>query len=398
MIACAIGLMSGTSADGIDAALVEITGTQADLQVTLLAGKTYPYSEGLRSQILAVCAGTPLSIAAFAELDEAIALEFARAALAIQQNLSTADFIGSHGQTVYHRPPHRQMGLGYSLQLGRGDLIAHLTKLPTISNFRAADLAAGGQGAPLVCRIDACLLSHAQYHSCVQNIGGIGNLTYLPPSDRSFQGILGWDTGPGNSLLDLAVQHLSGGKRTYDRNGEWAASGTPCLDLVERWMQHPYFQQSPPKSTGRELFGWDFFQRCLDEATAIALTPADFLATLTEFTAISIVHSYRQFLPQMPDRVLLCGGGSSNLYLRQRLQIHLGEIEVFTTDEVGLSSQFKEAIAFAVLAYWRTVGIPGNLPSVTGAQQSVLLGEISSVATASLPRIKYERWVSTAGL
>lgn len=381
MIARAIGLMSGTSADGIDAALVEITGTQADLQVTLRAGKTYPYPKKLRSQILQVCAGTPLSMAKFAELDEEIACEFARAALAIQNNFSTADFIGSHGQTVYHRPPNQQMRLGYSLQLGRGDTIATLTGLPTVSNFRAADLAVGGQGAPLVPRIDACLLGHPQYHCCVQNIGGIGNFTYLPPTDRSFDGILGWDTGPGNSLLDLAVQHLSEGKQTYDLNGEWAASGTPCLDLVEQWIQHPYFQKSPPKSTGRELFGWDFFQQCLVEATTNSLIPSDFLATLTEFTAISIVHSYRQFLPQMPDRVLLCGGGSCNAYLRQRLKVHLGEIEVLTTDEVGLNSQFKEAIAFAVLAYWRTLGIPGNLPSVTGAKQSILLGEISPVAT-----------------
>lgn len=381
MIVRAIGLMSGTSADGIDAALVEITGTQADLQVTLLAGKTYPYPKRLRSQILEVCAGTPLSMEKLAELDEAIAREFARSALAIGKNLSTANFIGSHGQTVYHHPPDQRMKLGYSLQLGRGDTISHLTGLPTISNFRAADLAAGGQGAPLVSRIDACLLSHPQYHCCVQNIGGIGNLTYLPPTDRVFDGILGWDTGPGNSLLDLAVQHLSGGKQTYDQNGEWAASGTACLELIEQWMQHPYFRQSPPKSTGRELFGWDFFQRCSADASTRDLTPADFLATLTELTAVSIVYSYCQFLPQMPDRVLLCGGGSCNAYLRQRLKVHLGDIEVLTTDEVGLNSQFKEAIAFAVLAYWRTLGIPGNLPSVTGAKQSMVLGEISPVAT-----------------
>jgi anhydro-N-acetylmuramic acid kinase len=377
----AIGLMSGTSADGIDAALVEITGTQADLQVTLLVGITYPYPKKLRSQILEVCAGTPLSMAAFAELDVAIAREFARSALAIQKNRETVDFIGSHGQTVYHHPPDRRMKLGYSLQLGRGDTIAHLTGLPTISNFRSADLAAGGQGAPLVSRIDACLLSHPHYHCCVQNIGGISNLTYLPPKNRSFDGILGWDTGPGNSLLDLAVQHLSEGKQTYDRNGEWAASGTPCLELIEQWMQHPYFGQSPPKSTGREVFGWEFFQRCWTDATTRDLTPADFLATLTELTAVSIVYNYRQFLPQMPDRVLLCGGGSCNAYLRQRLKVHLGEIEVLTTDEVGLNSQFKEAIAFAILAYWRTLGIPGNLPSVTGAKQAILLGEMSLLAT-----------------
>lgn len=381
MLVRAIGLISGTSADGIDAAFVEMTGTSADLQVTLLAGKTYAYPTQLRSQILALCAGSPLSMAELAQLDDAIAYEFAQAALAIQQNLPTADLIGSHGQTVYHRPPEPGIRLGYSLQLGRGNSIAHHCGLPTISNFRAADLAAGGQGAPLVSRVDACLLGHASLNTCVQNIGGIGNLTYLPALDGSLEGILGWDTGPGNSLLDLAVQHLSDGKQTYDRNGQWAASGTPCLELVDRWMEHPYFHQSPPKSTGRELFGWDFFQRCLSEATANALSPADFLATLTEWTAVSIAHSYRQFLPKMPDRVLLCGGGSCNTYLYERLKVHLSESDVLTTDDVGLNSQFKEAIAFAVLAYWRHLGLPGNLPSVTGAKFPTLLGEISPVAT-----------------
>ena len=384
-----IGLISGTSVDGIDAALVEITGTQEDLHVQLLAGETYPYPAEMRSQILRVCAGEALSMEALTHLDDAIAREFSQAAISIQIDRPAAELIGSHGQTVFHRPPSPS-SLGYSLQLGRGSTISHLTGLPTISNFRAADIAAGGQGAPLVPPVDVCLFAHRDRHTCVQNIGGIGNLTYIPPtSDPSFrQKVLGWDTGPGNALIDLAVVHLSEGAQTFDRNGTWAASGTPCLELVREWLKHPFFAQSPPKSTGREMFGKTFFEECLPQMETRNLSDADILATLTELTVTTIAESYRQ-LPQMPDRVLLCGGGAKNHYMKGRLQLHLDSTQVLTIDEMGISSDFKEAIAFAILAYWRTLGIPGNLPSVTGAISPVLLGEIASVAERSPGGIEY---------
>ncbi len=381
-----IGLISGTSVDGIDAALVEISGRELDLKVELLAGETYPYPAELRERILAVGAGVAISMAELAEIDDAIALVFAQAAQNIQIDHQPATLIGSHGQTVYHRPPgDRGMGkkttpyfpLGYSLQLGRGELIAYLTGITTVSNFRVADIAIGGHGAPLVPRVDAYLLSHPQQGRCVQNIGGIGNVAYIPPRHGDWLSkIRAWDTGPGNSLLDLAVQHLSAGAKTYDENGNWAASGTPCDQLVEQWLNQDYFHLPPPKSTGRELFGVTYMHQCLKDAQAYQLNAADILATLTELTAASIVHSYHTFLRSMPQQVLLCGGGSRNLYLKQRLQLLLTSIPVGTTDEVGLSADFKEAIAFAVLAYWRRLGIPGNLPIATGAPQEVLLGEI----------------------
>jgi anhydro-N-acetylmuramic acid kinase len=380
-----IGLISGTSVDGIDAALIDISGTDLDLKIELLAGVTYPYPAELRERILAVCAGESISMAELAELDDAIALAFAQAAQNIQNGHKTASLIGSHGQTVYHLPPGGQGGissstfpsLGYSLQLGRGAVIAHLTGITTVSNFRAADVAAGGQGAPLVPRVDAYLLSHPQEGRCIQNIGGIGNVAYIPPRrDNWLEKILGWDTGPGNSLLDLAVEHLTAGAKTYDENGDWAASGTPCHPLVEQWLNQDYFHLPPPKSTGRELFGVAYLHQCLKDAEIYQLSSADLLATLTELTAASIVHNYRTFLPQMPQQVFLCGGGSRNLYLKHRLQILLQSIPVLTTNEVGLSADFKEAIAFAILAYWRNLGIPGNLPAATGASQEVLLGEI----------------------
>lgn len=373
-----IGLMSGTSVDGIDAALVEISGTPKNPQVNLLAGETYAYPPALRSQILAVCDGETLTIEALAELDDAIATCFAEAANRINQSgpdTQRASLIGSHGQTVFHRPPNATH-LGYTLQLGRGAFIAHQTGIETISNFRVADIAIGGQGAPLVPPVDVALLSHPEFDRAVQNIGGIGNVAFLP-AQANAAAFCGFDTGPGNVLLDLAITELTQGHQTYDNNGALARSGKIHDQWVAQWLTHPYFQQSPPKSTGRELFGASYLAQI--QAQAPTLNGTDLLATLTEFTARSIALSYRQFLPRLPQQILLCGGGSHNGFLRDRLQHHLPQSEIMTTTEAGVDADFKEAIAFAVLAYWRKQGIPGNLPAVTGARKFTLLGEISSI-------------------
>jgi anhydro-N-acetylmuramic acid kinase len=373
-----IGLMSGTSVDGIDAALIDITQIQP-LQFTLLNHLTYPYPPEIRSQILTLCSGTAITIADLAQLDNAIATAFATAAIAVNTGFPTADLIGSHGQTVFHQPPPTAQTLGYSLQLGRGDLIAHHTTIPTISNFRAADIAAQGQGAPLVPPVDAALLTHPTLDRAIQNIGGISNVTYLPSHQTPDRKILGWDTGPGNMLLDLAVTQLTHGEKKYDQDGAWAASGLICETLVDRWLTDPFFSAPPPKSTGRELFSADYLQTCQQEAAD--LPAADFLATLTELTARSIALNYQRFLPSLPDQVFICGGGSRNGFLMSRLQKNLPQSHISTTDTLGLNSDAKEAIAFAILAYWRTQGIPGNLPDVTGSTQPVLLGEIHQVLT-----------------
>jgi len=408
-----IGLMSGTSVDGIDVALVDLQGRDRDLKIESIEARTVPYDPALRQQILDLANGAAISLRELAELDDAIAVAFADVASAIQQDCGPVDLIGSHGQTVYHQPPQygRADGqtdgqtdpiapisrLGYSLQLGRGETIAQRTGLPTIGNFRAADLAAGGQGAPLVPRIDACLFGHAAQNTCVQNIGGIGNVTYVPRTPSSSRARLsafeewefgddvrGWDTGPGNLPIDLAVRHFSNGETTFDRDGAWAATGTVCQPLVDRWLSDPFFARAPPKSTGREYFGMGFVTRCLDDARSFGLDAASTIATLTELTAASIAQSYRHFLPALPDRVSICGGGSRNAYLRQRLQARLGSAcRVQTTDELGVDADSKEAIAFAVLAYWRWYDIPGNLPSVTGAARPVVLGEMHFPAFAT---------------
>jgi anhydro-N-acetylmuramic acid kinase len=386
-----IGLMSGTSVDGIDAALVEIEGAGYHLSLTGIAEATHPYPAALRQQILQVCAGEAISLEQLASLDDAIAHEFALAAQQLMAVAGSADLVASHGQTVFHRPPRPlasasgqlgvappEHGLGYSVQLGRGAVIAQAVGLPVISNFRQADIEAGGQGAPLVPVVDLCLLSDLHQSRCIQNIGGIGNVTFLPAWDR--QGdppktILGWDTGPGNSLLDIAVQRLSEGQLSYDQDGAWAAQGTVCKALVSTWLEHDYFAQAPPKSTGRELFGWQFFQQCQSMATQRGLSPADLLATLTDLTAASIADAYRRFLPTLPDQVLVCGGGSHNPVLMERLRQHLTPIPVATTDVMGVSSTYKEAIAFAVLGFWRWHGFPGNLPTVTGADNPCSPGD-----------------------
>ncbi|VEP18050.1 Anhydro-N-acetylmuramic acid kinase [Hyella patelloides LEGE 07179] len=419
-----IGLISGTSIDGIDAVLVEITGENLDIEIELLNAETYPYPTELKSKIIEVCHNQAISMAELAQLDDAIAYQFAISAQNIQQKFPTATIIGSHGQTVYHRPPilrneergtrnkeekiftvkentnqqtknqkaeeirdrdskrnkeNSSLILGYSMQLGRGEVIANLTRIPTVSNFRAADIAAGGHGAPLVSKIDICLLSHPTKHRVIQNLGGIGNFTYLPPRNNPDweQKICGWDTGPANVLIDLAISELTDGKQTYDRNGEFASGGTPCKKLVQQWLEQDYFLQSPPKSTGRELFNQDYLNQCWQDAQTENLSDADWLATITELTVASIAHSYRTFLPQIPDEILLCGGGSRNIYLRQRLQAELTSAKILTTDEVGLDGDHKEAIAFAILAYWRYhCNFPGNVPQVTSANKPMLLGDI----------------------
>ncbi len=383
-----LGLISGTSVDGVDGAIVSLTGQGYDVQVDVIGGGTVPYPPALRQRILAVCAGESLSLEALADLDDAIATQFARVAHHFMATYGAVDLIGSHGQTVFHRPkPTTSASLAYSLQLGRGEAIAHQTHCPVVSHFRQADIAAGGEGAPLVPPVDLALLSHPSRWRCIQNIGGIGNVTVLPPWDRTVDAIppkvLGWDTGPGNSLLDLAVEHFSQGEKTYDENGQWAATGTPHAELLETWLRHPYFAQLPPKSTGRELFGKAFLENCCRQGEALALTPADLLATLTELTARSIADSYHQCLPRLPDDLLLCGGGCRNQYLVERLRQYLPTVSIAPTTDFGVPADLKEAIAFAVLAYWRYQSFPGNLPSVTGAAQAVLLGQLHFPVSSS---------------
>jgi anhydro-N-acetylmuramic acid kinase len=378
-----LGLISGTSVDGIDAALVEVYEANGKIQAQLIAGETFEYDRKLREEILAVCAGEARTIAQICQLDDRIAEAFAHSAIAlVEKNLprTKPDLIASHGQTVYHRPPSSGCNhgksfsrLGYSVQLGRGVAIAELTGVTTVSDFRAGDIAAGGQGAPLVPMVDWLLFSDCTENRACQNIGGISNVAYLPASGLQAE-VFGFDNAPGNVLIDMATQQLF--HQPFDPNGQLAAQGKPCLELVQLWLQQDFFGCPPPKSTGRELFCPEYLQECFTQCNRHALSNYDILATLTEFTASAIAQSYAQFLPKFPDRVLLCGGGSRNSYLVERLRDLLAPVIVTDTDSVGVSADFKEAIAFAVLGYLRICDRPGNLPLVTGASLPVLLGEI----------------------
>ncbi len=374
----AIGLMSGTSVDGIDAALVEINDRQGNLSVKLILGHTYPYEADLRDEILAVCAGEPRSIKQICELDDRIAASFAQAAIAIMEESDRhPHFIASHGQTVFHRRPDyrdEQDGnteLGYSVQLGRGVVIAELTGILTISDFRTADIEAGGEGAPIVPIVDALLFTDDREYRAFQNIGGISNVTYLPPSSMTeHYGAYGFDNGAGNVLIDMATQKLFG--QPFDRDGAIARQGKANLDLINQWLKQEFFVTEPPKSTGRELFSPAYLEERLEECAAQNLSNYDIITTLTEFTAQAIFKSYDAFLPEFPDEIFVSGGGAHNGYLMERLQDLFYSVAIYRTDTLGISSDSKEAIAFALLGYLRIKERHSNLSRATGSIRPTL--------------------------
>ena len=392
-----VGLMSGTSADGTDAAVVHIEGEPPALRWQVLAHVHMPHPPELRTEIFACFRPETSNVERLCKLNFALGRAFAHAAL---QGISAAgltpdqvDLIGSHGQTLWHIPTGPDAS---TLQLGEPAIIAELTGITTISNLRARDMAAGGQGAPLVSYVDTLLLTHPTLTRAAQNIGGIANVTYLPPllppaprlrvsqtwereGVGSGQGTeaFAFDTGPGNMLMDYATHRATDGTLTFDRDGALAAQGRVNEILLAELMQEPYLRQTPPKTTGRELFGVQSGARVWEQAKARGLSDPDIVATLTAFTAHSIAQAYRDFLPRIPDEVIVSGGGARNLTLMGMLRDQLAPAHILTTDNVGLSSEAKEAVAFAVLAYETWHGRPGNLPAATGASHPVVLGNLT---------------------
>lgn len=380
----AIGLMSGTSLDGVDAALVRIKGSGLTTTSRLIAYVQLPYEEDFREQIKALCNIEQSSVADVCSMNFLLADRFAAAAEAVCQQAGIAmdevDFISSHGQTVWHIPKSdaAQSLARSTLQLGDLSVIATRTGRPVVGDFRPADMAAGGQGAPLVPYGDLILFGDALQGRVLQNIGGIGNCTVLPAACTADQ-VTAYDTGPGNMIIDQVVLELSGGKLAYDENGKWAAEGTPDKALVAKMMRHPYFSQMPPKSTGRELFGAAYAAAVLAGARERGLSSADIVATATWFTAKSIADSYERwvFPKNKIDQIIVSGGGAHNEVLLAMLSELLPGRTVAKASSFGIDDDAKEALIFALLGNECIHGIPNNVPSATGAVRRVVMGKLA---------------------
>jgi len=381
-----IGLMSGTSADGIEAAAVELLGTPAALQWRVLGHVHVAFDDDLRREIFACFNPATGSVDRLCRLNFALGRALGGAALQAAAvaglRIQQVDLIGSHGQTLWHIPGGPDAS---TLQLGEPAVISEITGRTVVSGFRTRDMAAGGQGAPLVAYIDQMLFRDPKMTRVVQNIGGIANLTWLPAGSRPDLSPLAFDTGPGNMLIDDAVRRATGGTCTYDRNGEMAARGHVHTPLLQDLLGHPYFVLQPPKTTGRELFGSQFGEAVWVSALAHHLSPADIIATLTELTAASIANACHEFLPIFPDEIILSGGGVFNPTLVNAIRRRAAPARVLISDEVGLKSDAKEAVAFAVLAYETLHGRTGNLPAATGAERAVILGSITLASPVNDP-------------
>jgi anhydro-N-acetylmuramic acid kinase len=376
-----VGLMSGTSADGIDAVVAEISGSGRQLRARVLAHVHQPFSTVMRQRILRLCLhGT---VAEICELNFVLGEQFARATLAVirraKRQPGEIAAIGSHGQTIHHLPNARTPS---TLQIGEPAVIAERTGITTVADFRVRDMAAGGQGAPLVPYADWALFTDTMRPRIVQNIGGIGNLTFLPPRAKLGQ-VIAFDTGPGNMVMDALVTALTRGRQTFDRDGRWAARGRVSEKLLAELMTHPFLRRRPPKTTGREEFGELFVGRMLASARRLRLRPEDMVATATAFTAATIADAYRRFVfPKLKTgergalQIILGGGGAKNRTLRQMLAQRIGVGELLTHEDFGIANAAKEALAFAILAHETLLGKPGNVPTATGARRAAVLGKI----------------------
>ncbi|MSU59592.1 MAG: anhydro-N-acetylmuramic acid kinase [Pedosphaera sp.] len=404
--------MSGTSADGIDAVVAKISGSGRTLRAKIIAHHHQRFTPTLRAQVVNV--GLHGHVAEICELNFALGERFADAALAVIQKAGLRPgqitAIGSHGQTIHHLPNAKYPS---TLQIGEPCVIAERTGITTVGDFRVRDMAAGGQGAPLVPYTDWVLFTHDSRPRIVQNIGGIGNLTFLPPRARLTE-VRAFDTGPGNMVMDALMTKLSRGKLNCDRGGKWAARGGVSEKLLVQCMAHPYLRRNPPKTTGREEFGEMFLREFLTNGRKLKLGDDDLVATATAFTAESIADAYRRFvfpkikLAALPKlQIILGGGGAKNPTLVRMLEQRLGQslcahrasavktdadepqrrddrreaergvsVEIPTHEDFGMDSSAKEPLAFAIMAHETWLGQQSNVPSVTGARKAVVLGKI----------------------
>ena len=368
-----VGLMTGTSADGIDAVLVEVGGSGESTRFEVLAQSTGEIDPEMEADLFQLFLPDAL-VDDLCRVNVQLGNALAKAALGVIEAAGLepedVDLIGSHGQTIRHLPQGEPPS---TLQIGESSTIAQLTGITTVADFRPADMAVGGEGAPLVPLVDYLLFAHAKRSRLMLNIGGIANVTVLP-ADTELQDVTAFDLGPGNMLIDGAVTYLTGGSERYDRDGRRAAAGEPDIDWVARLIKHEFVQREPPKSTGREEFGMEFLAGLMSE---MELSPDDRVATLTAFTAAAIGYGIQTFAASHQEEVWVSGGGVHNVCLMELLEKALPQSQVRSIDELGVPADAKEALCFAILANETIMGSQGNVPGATGARQPAILGKIA---------------------
>lgn len=357
-----IGLMSGTSADGITAAYAEITGTGETAEIDLLGYATYPFAESTRERVFKLFKPGLATVQDVCEMNIVLGEAFGDAAnqLISDFSLKTVDMVGSHGQTIWHQPDQDA-----TLQIGEPAVISAKTGVPVVADFRKADMAVGGEGAPLTPYLDYVLHRDSSEQRVLQNIGGIANLTYLGAGD-----VVAFDTGPGNMIIDAVVKRHNGD--THDVDGIIARKGDVSQLLLDELLNHPYYREKPPKTTGREVFGEHYAEQIAKRATELGLTHEDLVATVTQLTAQTIIEAYENYLPPY-DAVYVSGGGARNPVIVEGLRAGL-DLPVLDYSELGFSSEAKESVLMALLANEYVMGTPSNLPSATGADKKVVLG------------------------
>jgi anhydro-N-acetylmuramic acid kinase len=393
-----VGIMSGTSLDGIDVADVELERRGERLHHHIRNFLTVPLGLAMRAALFESLPPNAGSNHAVAELDyamgEALADAVLRALQAWRVEAVAVDLIGSHGLTLYHAPDD-----GATLQIGEAAVIAARTGITCVSDFRAADVAVGGQGAPLVPFVDRELFASPTEHRAVLNIGGIANVTLIPPAGNADE-ITAFDTGPGNMLVDQAIRTLSKGELHFDRDGELAASGSVDRSLLDELMQEPFFALAPPKSTGRETFGPNFSERVARRARSRGLADVDLIATLTALTAASVAEA----IPSACARVIVSGGGARNPTMMAMLKSELDRRSlravVDRSDTHGVDADQKEALAFAILAFEALHGRSNHLPRCTGARSNVILGKLTAGANyqALMSVVWRDSWTPANGI
>jgi anhydro-N-acetylmuramic acid kinase len=366
-----IGLMSGTSADGIDAALCEITGAPPRLEAKIIKGLTLPYDAATRERILAACQRK------YSQVDEICRLNFDLAETfvkAVEQLGESADLIASHGQTIWHDVDETGH-VTSTLQIGSGAVLAEKTGITVMNNFRERDVAAGGQGAPLTAYVDYLLLRHETKWRAIQNIGGMANVSFLPPLSDTTSPLVSFDTGVGNAWIDEIVYRCTNGQKNYDEDGRYASEGKIKQSTLDYLLDDPYYQRKPPKTTGRELFTNSYLTDILELTRLKNLR--DGVATFTALTVQTIANAYRDFAPAPIEEVIVGGGGSRNKFMMQSLANLLAPVPVLSHESIGINSDYKEALVFAVLAYESWHHRPATLPSQTGARHASVLGQIT---------------------